>query len=170
MASTRRASASRCALLGLALGDPGADPLYELLRGEPETAFGEDEALPLFVRELLALHAGERPAVTPRLGPYHDVLLLWNGDPRVLAQRLSVLLDLHLKQTHGPGAWFDDPGLRLYPAEVLAVRAVREQLGLPNAKVDHPLMFTNLATMTPKRGWPQHELAGRLERELRARP
>ena len=158
------------ALLGLALQDPRADSLYELLRGEPESAFGEHEPLPLFVRELLALHAGERPALTPRLGPYHEVLMLWNGDPRVLGQRLQALLDLHLEQTHGAGAWFDDPALRLYPVEVLAVRAVREQLGLPMPKVDHPLLFTNLATMALPRGWPQHELVARLERELRSRP
>jgi hypothetical protein len=158
------------ALLGLALHDPGADALHELLRHEPETAFAEGEHLPLFVRELLALHAGERPSLTPRLGPYHEVLMSWHGEPRVLGQRLAALLDLHLQRTHGAGAWFDDPALRLYPVEVLAVRAVRDWLGLATPRVDHPLMATNLATMAMPRAWPQHELVGRLERELRARP
>jgi hypothetical protein len=38
------------ALLGLALHDPGADPLYELLRDEPESTFAEGEHMPLFAR------------------------------------------------------------------------------------------------------------------------
>lgn len=157
------------ALLGLALHDPGADPLYELLREEPESTFAEGEHLPLFVRELLTLHAGERPTLTPRLGPYHEVLMHWQGEPRLFAQRLATLLDLHLEQTRGAGAAFDDPPCKLYPVEVLAVRAVRDGLGLSTPKVDHPLMFTNLGTMTPTRPWPQHELVQRLERELQRR-
>jgi hypothetical protein len=157
------------ALLGLALGDPGAERLYELLRDEPESSFADGEHLPLFVRELLALHAGQRPTLTPRLGPYHETLMHWTGDARVLAQRLAGLLDLHLDAASGPGASFDDPPCKLYPVEVLAVRAVRDWLGLATPKVDHPLMFTNLGTMQPTRPWPQHELVQRLEQELRRR-
>jgi hypothetical protein len=157
------------ALLGLALHDPGADALYELLRGEPESTFGEDEHLPLFARGLLVLHAGQRPTLTPRLGPYHETLMHWNGDARVFAQQLAELLDLHLEGTRGAGATFDDPPCKLYPVEVLAVRAVREWLGLAMPKVDHPMMFTNLGTMLPARAWPQHELVRRLERELQRR-
>ncbi len=64
------------ALLGLALHDPGADPLYELLRDEPEASFQEGDALPLFTRALLVLHAGEKPTLTPRLprGPIRQRL------------------------------------------------------------------------------------------------
>jgi hypothetical protein len=156
------------ALLGLALGDPGAEPLYELLRREPESAFEDGEHLPLFTRELLVLRAGERPTVTPRLGPYHEVLMHWHGDARVLAQHLADLLDVHLEQL-GSGGAFDDTPCKAYPVEVLAVRAVRDELGLPTGKVDHPLMFTNLGTMTGKRGWPRDELVARLERELQRR-
>jgi hypothetical protein len=156
------------ALLGLALHDPGADALYELLRGEPESSFADGEHLALFVRELLALHAGERPTLTPRLGPYHEVLMHWHGEPRVFAQHLADVLDQHLDAVRTGGA-FDDPPLRLYPVEALAVRAVREWLGMPMPKVDHPLLFTNLGTMTPARPWPQHELVQRLERALQRR-
>jgi hypothetical protein len=156
------------ALLGLALRDPRADALYELLRGEPESSFGDDEHLPLFVRELLTLHAGERPTLTPRLGPYHELLMHWQGDGRVFAQRLADVLDLHLDGARAGGA-FDDPPCKLYPLEALAVRAVREWLGLPMPKVDHPLLFTNLGTMAPASPWPQHELVQRLERELQRR-
>ena len=157
------------ALLGLALHDPLAEPLYELLRRQPEGALGEDAVLPLFVRELLTLRAGERPNVTPRLGPYQDVLAHWHGDQRLFAQRLAALLDLHLEQTRGPGSSFDDPPCQLYPLEVLAVRNVRAWLDLPTPKVDHPMLHTNLGTMVPDPPWPTHELAQRLERQLRSR-
>lgn len=157
------------ALLGLALGDPGADPLYELLRDEPESTFAESETMPLFVRELLALHAGQRPTLTPRLGPYQEVLMHWQGDGRVFGQRLAELLDLHLEGTQGAGAPFDDMACKLYPVEALAVRAVRDWLELPTPKIDHPLMHTNLGQMQPSRPWPQDELVARLERELRRR-
>lgn len=157
------------ALLGLALHDPGADALYELLRDEPESTFDDGEHLPLFTRELLALHAGQRPTLTPRLGPYQETLMHWHGEARVFAAHLAQLLDLHLEGTRGAGASFDDPPCRLYPVEVLAVRAVREWLGLTMPKVEHPMMFTNLGTMVPARAWPQHELVQRLERELQRR-
>lgn len=156
------------ALLGLALHDPAADPLYGLLRDEPESSFAEGEYLPLFVRELLTLHAGQRPTLTPRLGPYHATLMHWHADDRVLAGHLSDLLELHLEQV-GSGASFDDPGCRLYPLEILAVRAVRAWLELPMPKVEHPLMFTNLGTMAPASSWPRHELVQQLERELQRR-
>lgn len=157
------------ALLGLALHDPGADPLYELLRDEPESTFAEGEHMPLFVRELLALHAGQRPTLTPRLGPYHEALMHWHGDGRVFAQRLADLLDLHLEGTQGAGAPFDDIPCKLYPVEALAVRAVRDWLELPTPKIDHPLMHTNLGQMQPTRPWPQDELVRRLEQELQRR-
>ncbi len=157
------------ALLGLALHDPGAEPLYEMLRDEPESTFTDSEHLPLFTRELLTLRAGQRPTLTPRLGPYHQPLLHWQGDARLFALSLAELLTLHLEQTSGAGAAFDDPSCRLFPIEVLAVRVVRDWLGLPMPKIDHPMMFTNLVTMTPPRAWPQHELVQRLERELQRR-
>jgi hypothetical protein len=157
------------ALLGLCLEDPGAEPLYDLLQHEPEASFADDEPLPLFVRELLTVRAGERPTVTPRLGPYQDVLMHWQSDGRVLAQRLADLLDLHLTSVRGPGAWFDDPACWVLPVEVLAVKHVRQWLGLPMPKVDHPLLHGNLITMQPSRGWPDHELLARVEAELRRR-
>lgn len=157
------------ALLGLALQDPGAEELYELLRRQPDTAFGEEDHLAMFVRELLTLRAGERPSVSPRLGPYHEVLTHWNGDQRLFALRLADALEVHTEQVRGANATFADPPCQLYPLEVLAVWRVREWLGLPNPKVDHPLMFTNLVMMQPDRPWPQHELVQRLERSLRSR-
>ena len=175
----RRGSASRLpfsqlqgsltALLGLALHDPGAEPLYELLRRQPDGAFDDAAELPLFVRELLTLRAGERPVVTHRLGPWHDVFAHWDGEPRLFAQRIAALLDMHLQQVRAKGSPFDDPPCQLYPVEALAIRAVRDWLELPTPKIEHPLMFTNLVTMVPDPVWPSHDLAQQLERQLRRR-
>lgn len=157
-----------CALFGLALHDPGAEPLYELLRQVPDGALAHDEHLPRFVRELLALRAGDRPVVTAHLGPYQHVLLHWRGEGRILAQDLAALLDVHVQEALTKGSVFADPPSQCYPLEVLAVRAVRQWCELPMPKVDHPLMFTNLVTMSPSGAWPRHELVQRLERLLRA--
>jgi hypothetical protein len=164
-----RAHGTWTALLGIALQDPGAEPLYDLLRQEPEASFGDDDGLALFVRELLTVRAGERPTVTPRLGPYQDAFALWDGDSRLYGQRLAELLDLHLEQTAPAGAPFDDMPCKLYPVEILALRSVREWLGLAMPKVDHPLMHTNLVTLAMPKAWPTHELVQRLEIELRRR-
>lgn len=157
------------ALLGLSLHDPEAEPLYDLLRDQPDHAFADGAHLPLFTRELLALRAGERPVITHRTGPYHDVLVHWHGDQRLFAQCVGKLLELHLQQVAGKDAMFDDPACQLYPLEALAVRRVRDWLDLPTPKIDHPLMFTNLVTMSPDPAWPAHDLVRRLEHELRRR-
>lgn len=155
--------------VSLALGDPDAEELFAAFAALPDGAFDEATPYPLFVRELLALRAGQRPTVTPRLGPYSDVFLLWEGDLAVLARRLPDLLDLHLDQTRGsPGvpAPFDEPSVWLYPAEMLAIRAVRRELELPWPKVEHPLLFTNLVTMPVAGAWPTDSLLQRIEARL----
>lgn len=156
-------------LLGLALHDPAAEPLFDRMRSLPESAFGNDDHLALFVRELLTLRAGERPTVTNRLGPYQEVLSHWTSEPRVFAQRLADMLELHLQRALAGKAPFDDPAARLYPFEVLAVRHVRDWLGLPTPKVEHALMFTNLGQMQPTTPWPSHAAVQRFEHELRRR-
>ncbi|MCA8964069.1 MAG: hypothetical protein H6838_09540 [Planctomycetes bacterium] len=163
------AHAAWTTLLGLALRDPHAEELYDLLRELPDGAFTENDHLALFVRDLLALRHGARQSPGARLGPYEGVLLHWTGEPRLLAQQLAEVLDLHIDEAQRRGGTFDDPGLQLYPAEALAVLEVRDWLELPRAKVDHPLMHTNLVTMKPSRTWPSHDLATALEQELRRR-
>jgi hypothetical protein len=49
---------------------------------------------------------------------------------------------------------------------VLAVRTVRRQLDLLFPKVEHPLMFTNLATTAPQGRWPETPLLARLRAAL----
>lgn len=151
-------------LLGLALHDPGAEPLYEWLLGLPDIAFSEKDSLPFFTRELLALRAGRRVNRSSRLGDYEEILQHWGGDERLLGRALADALDRHLQQARGSGADFDDPACRLYPLEVLALQNVRAWLELSTPKVDHPLMHGNLGKLRPKSPWPQHDLARRLER------
>lgn len=161
--------AANCACLALSLDDPHAEELLAAFAGLPDSSFGAGDAYPLFVRELLRLRDGGRVNVSPRLEVYGDVLQLWSGDPSVLARRLAALLDHHLDRTQGsPGkpAEFDEPGVMLYPAEVLAVRAIRHDLGLPWPKVEHALMFTNLATMVPGGPWPKDALLHRIEQRV----
>jgi len=157
------------ALLGLALDDPGAEPLYELLLAQPDIAFSEKDHLPFFTRELLALRNNRRPNMSSRLGIYEDVILQWNGDARLFARHLQDMLDVHLDEAQRAGATFDDPALRLYPVEVIALRNVRDWLELPTPKVDHALMHGNLGQMSPRTAWPQHDLLQRLERDAGGR-
>lgn len=153
-------------LLALALHDPLAEDLHELLRKLPDAEFGDCDHLPLFVRELLQLRAGQRPAVTARLGPYQEVLAHWHGEPRVFAQRVADLLELHLQQRQAGTAPFDDPAAKVYPFEALAIRHVRDWLGQATPKLEHPLLFTNLGQMQPTTPWPTSDLVRRLERDL----
>lgn len=156
-------------LLALALHDPGAEDLHELLRTLPDAAFGDDDQLALFTRELLQLRAGQRPNVTARLGVYEEVLAHWHSDARVFSQRVVDMLEQHLQRRANGKAPFDDPAARLYPFEALAIRHVRDWLSLPTPKFEHPLMFTNLGQMRPTTPWPDDDLVRRLERNLRRR-
>jgi hypothetical protein len=166
---------ANCIAVSLALQNPHAEDLCAAFAALPDACFLPGDDWPLFVRALLWLRAGERPTLSPRLGAYGDVLAVWSGDLGLLARRLASLLDLHLERTHGvPGARaaFDEPGVMLFPAEVLAVRAVRQSLELPWPKVEHALMYTNLATADLygsdlHRTWPVDPLLSRLQRALR---
>jgi len=156
--------AANAIIFGLALGDPEGEELYALYSALPDGFFG-DAAYPLFVRELLKLRAGERPIVTPRLGPWREALMHWQSEPDLFARRLKDVLDVHLDKTSPqrpvPNE-FEDPPSFLYPGEVLAMLAVRTTLGLHCPKVEHPLMFTNLATMTMPPRWPAGALLQRM--------
>lgn len=156
-------------LLGLALHDPGAEPLYEFMMSLPDIAFTEHDSVAFFTRELLALRAGRRPNMSSRLGPFEEVMLHWKGDQRLLGRAMADLLDWHLTEARGAGKSFDDPACRIYPVEIIAIQNVREWTELPMPRVDHPLMHGNLANMKPSLSWPQHELAQAFARRTRSR-
>lgn len=160
--------AAHGAALALALQDPDAEELLEAIRALPDAFFGPDDAYPWFVRALLSLRAGGRPQVSPRLGPYADVLRHWHGDASLFARKLAGMLDHHLEQTVAHGT-FAEPPVRLFPAELFAVRAVRRDLDLPMPKVEHALLYTNLATMQPDGPWPRDPLLARLQQTIASR-
>lgn len=163
------AHATWTSLLALALEDPDAEELHDLLRELPDGAFREHDHLPRFARDLLALRHGDRTNPGSHLGPYEGVLQHWNSEPRLLGQQLAEVLDLHIAGAQRRGSDFDDPAMQLFPAEALAVLRVRDWLELPPVKVDHPLMHTNLVTMAKSARWPEHTITSALARALRAR-
>ena len=156
---------ANCAALVLALDDPDGEELLEAYAELPQDRFGENDAWPLFLHELLGLRQHRRSVITPRLGLDGDVLQAWTGDSDMLARRLQSLCDLHLECTRsapGQPAEFDEPGIMLIPAAVLAVRAVRRSLDLRTPKIEHPMMFTNLVQSTAVGAWPQDPLLQRM--------
>jgi len=150
-------------LFALAFDDPRAEPLYELLAAVPDRRFDDQDHLALFARELLALRAGQRSTLPKGLGPYQDVMLHWRADPHVFAQKTAAALEHHLHEADRRGSPFEDPPVRLYPVEVLALASVRRFCGLPMPKIEHALMFTNMVTMQPRGPWPHDDLVARLE-------
>ncbi|MCA8974269.1 MAG: hypothetical protein KDC98_06080 [Planctomycetes bacterium] len=156
-------------LFALALDDPGAEPLYALVEAIPDRRFDTGDHLALFTRELLTLRAGRRSTVAAQLGPYQEVILHWTDDQALLALRIASALDVHLQQADRRSGPFEDRPARLYPVEAIALTNVRRWLELPTPKIEHALMFTNLATMKPTGPWPRHRLVGRLERQLARR-
>jgi len=155
-------------LLGLALHDPGAEPLYDFMRGLPDIAFSEKDSVAFFTRDLLRLRDGRRINMSTRLGPFEEVMQHFHSDERLFGRAMADLLDWHLQEARGTGKKFDDPGCRLYPVEAIAMSNVRDWLELPKVRIDHPLMHSNLGQMTPQTPWPSHELAAALERQARA--
>ncbi|MEQ1632783.1 MAG: hypothetical protein ABL997_10450 [Planctomycetota bacterium] len=142
---------ANCAALVLAFHDPEGEELLEAFADLPDDRFGENDAWPYFVRELLGLRHQRRPVIARHLGPYGEVLQAFTGDDLLLGRRLEALCDHHLDHTRGTPsqpAEFDEPGIMLVPAAVLAVRAVRTSLDLRTPKVEHSMMFTNLVQTT----------------------
>lgn len=166
---------ANCAALVLALDDPSpiGERLLEACAGLPDDRFAETDAWPSFVRELLALRQQRRPVLSPRLGPYGEVLLAFHANDLVLANKLQELCDLHLQRTRGTPtapAEFDEPGVMLMPVAVLAVRAVRKSLDLRTPKVEHAMMFTNLVQTSPSGPWPEDPWLSRLVERAERRP
>lgn len=162
-------SAAHVVALGIALDDPDGEELFLAFAELSDRAFAEGDHWPLFVRELQKVRAGERPAITPRLGEYRDVLLLWHGDHLPLHRAMQAVLDHHLDHSKGKGAEFAEPWVAPVPLEIMAVLRVRQQLGLPSPKVEHALMYTHLVTMAPPAQWPRSVLVERLMQLVRGR-
>lgn len=89
----------------------------------------------------------DRPDVCP-IGLYEDLLNAWESEQR-FAKTLLAACDYHIEQA------FDDSQkdtqdffyalYDLFPLEILAIRRIRRDQGLPMPQLDHPLMQTKLA-------------------------
>lgn len=86
-------------------------------------------------------------------GPYADIFNHWNS-PDNLASAISAACDYHLQRAIEPKGYeiheFNRAPFTLLPVEILALRSVREKLGLPMPEVDHPLLTSPLVTNLPR--------------------
>ncbi len=104
-----------------------------------------------FITKLYARWRGEhldvaRPGVHP-LGVYQAVFDRWDGDAA-----LQAVCDYHLERAvdHGRGApEFIHAPICLFPAEVIALRRVRADLGLTTPSIKHPLLDGNPLAEVP---------------------
>lgn len=136
-------AAAHAVALCLALRDPRAKELGALhCSGWPAGCRIGD--YPSFIQSLAAKAGGSDSAARPG-SPYGEVLSAWNSAN--LTAALVATLDYHLLRTSSRGddlAEFEDIPVFAFPAEVFAVLAVRRDLGLPEPKLDHPLLATPL--------------------------
>lgn len=81
---------------------------------------------------------------------YGSVLENWENPDR-LAEALIRICDYHCDNMEDSGGEWDPefryPPFDLMPAEVLAVYAIREQLGVETPKVEHPLLSLPLSSV-----------------------
>lgn len=103
------------------------------------------------------------------LGVYSQVLDAWDDFPR-LEKALGSICDYHCQQMDGDiFKWypeFERPPFKLVPIEILAIRRIREQLGLPMPEIQHPLLELPTANMplpTPEDTQPD-EVINRIRR------
>ena len=140
-------AAAHAVALCFAFRDPRAEELGTLhCCGWPAGCRVGD--YPAFMQALAAMAMGSESTARPG-SPYADVLANWNSPD--LTATLVAALDYHLLRTSSRGddlAEFEDIPVLAFPAEVFAVLAVRRDLGLPEPKLDHPLLATPLG-----RGW-----------------
>ena len=95
------------------------------------------------------------------LGGYRDLLDAWDSEDE-FAARLADACDYHVAQA------FDDseddtqdffaPLYDLFPVEILAIRRIRREQGLPMPAIDHPLLRTPLASPPVPTPTPDDEL------------
>jgi hypothetical protein len=79
------------------------------------------------------------------LGIYQDVFDNWTHESGYL-KAMQVACDYHVKQMHEEKGYSEFLGAPqdLLPVEILMIRRIREDHGLPNPEIDHPLMQTPL--------------------------
>jgi hypothetical protein len=108
-----------------------------------------------FILQLVALAAHKSPeafhSLGPESGPYMRIIESW-GEPELLARAICDAADFHCQRIEDKSnkffSEFRDAPYDFFPAEILAIYKVREELGLETPAVDHPLLQTPFSTPT----------------------
>lgn len=135
------------------------------------TTLWEYSAFGAFMLKLWGMYQAQeidvaRPGVAA-LGVFQGVLDAWH-DESALGDALRQACDYHLEQTleRSPYPEFVWIPYRVFPADILAIEAVRRDLGLSTPAIDHPLMATPLAKVPPPESRPRMEPDPLLEEVL----
>jgi hypothetical protein len=131
----------------LALGEPDLARWCGSRMLQHPDFFDEGVPNPLrsFMLRLYTLWQGADADPAAGLGVYQQVLDAWHDEGR-LAQALGQACDYHIRQARRQDATeFEYFPHTVFPSEVLAVRRVRQDLGLSTPDVNHPLLDTPLA-------------------------
>ncbi len=111
--------------------------------------------LEFYCRCLWAYYNHDSPdeADIVQCGVYSAIFDHWES-PDELAAAIYSACDYHLARTGDPKGYdiyeFNLSQWQLLPIEILALRSVREKLGLPMPEVDHPLLNTPLVKNLPR--------------------
>ena len=108
-----------------------------------------------FIFKLYALYGTEKldpTVVRYNLGIYSDVFIYWD-DPDQLATVLIKLCDYHCTKMYYDGGFrvpeFYQSPFCLIPFDILAIYKLRDRLGLPTPRINHPLMNSPLVKFYP---------------------
>jgi hypothetical protein len=111
--------------------------------------------LEFFCRCLWACYQGEslRSEDVSQCGVYAGIFMHWEN-PVGLEDAINTICDYHLSHAIEPKGYdiheFHRAPFTLLPVEILALRTVREKLGLPMPEVEHPLLTTRLMKNLPR--------------------
>lgn len=95
----------------------------------------------------LSIDDGLEPSST---GVYQGIFDAWSADSARLASPITDACDYHIARTQDPSdegyPEFLEFFYAAFPVEIIAIRRVREALGLATPEVEHPLLSTPLAS------------------------
>jgi len=113
------------------------------------SAWAWDLAVPRLVIALHRYAAGQEDVSDLEPGVYQTIFEFWNNSAELQKALLNVA-DYHVENLKDKGAErfgeFARPPVDIFPAELIAIQRVREQLGLETPSIDHPLMKTPFAS------------------------
>jgi len=118
-----------------------------------------------FVLHCVDILEGVQPDPAGLSSPYAEVLASWD-DEEALAQALHDVCDYHERYMDDLGGdWdpeFDQPPFDLIACELIFIKHIRTELGLPTPTIDHPLVSV-LGTELPIGDVPVDPLLERVE-------